>query len=62
MKLLSTPKPPCDCQTKAMAFYRANGSSWPVGTTIECDCGNKLVLRDDQRDGPYWHPMIMVLT
>jgi hypothetical protein len=26
----------------------------PVGTVAECSCGTKWVMRDDQRDGPYW--------
>ena len=54
MKLISQPKPPCDCQTKAMEFFRAHGEVWPVGTWIQCDCGKRLVLRDDQRNGLYW--------
>lgn len=45
-----------------MAFYREHGSTWPVGTQVQCDCGAGLVLRDDQRDGLYWHLKLTVLV
>lgn len=25
-----------------------------VGDVFVCDCGARYVLRDEQRDGPYW--------
>lgn len=62
MKLIKIPTPPCDHQAKAMAFYREHGSTWPVGTQVQCDCGAGLVLRDDQRDGLYWHLKLTVLV
>ncbi len=26
----------------------------PIGTIAECSCGTRYVMRDEQRDGPYW--------
>lgn len=59
MKLIEMPQPRCDCHTKAMEFFKAHGEVWPLGTVIECDCGKQFVLRDDQRDGLYWHQTII---
>lgn len=29
-------------------------SKEPIGTVAKCSCGRRFVMRDDQRDGPYW--------
>lgn len=26
----------------------------PVGSIAECSCRKQYVMRDDQRDGPFW--------
>lgn len=33
----------------------------PIGTVARCSCERRYVMRDDQRDGPYWSKVHVIL-
>lgn len=52
----------CPCDKKREAFLREEATAGVVfapGSILECDCGQRFKLIDDQRDGEVWqwyHP------
>lgn len=52
MKTLVAAKPPCNCYAKLDAH--ALKENLYLGSIVECDCGRRYKLSEDQRDGRYW--------
>jgi hypothetical protein len=60
MKLIHHAKDPCRCHDKLEEYEKglAEGVVLGVGSIVECDCGERYKLIDDQREGPFWKRII----
>jgi hypothetical protein len=60
MKLIHHAKDSCRCPDKIVEYERglAEGVVLGVGSVVECDCGERYKLTDDQREGPFWKRVI----
>lgn len=62
MKILHHVGPSCPCTDKLWALYNERSGTPDelcIGTVVECDCGTRYKLAEEQRDGLYWqwqHP------